>query len=129
MKTRIEQMKEFYNTLNVENLDIQYFADEEHTSFDDLREAIQEGGGFNVEIIYYSNAIKFLSENDASLKQSLEIASEFGYSVENLSSEILASLLAGQMCEEAFNELEDEINEFFEGLEDESEEDEDVEEF
>ena len=32
--------------------------------------------------------IKYLSENDASLNESMEIASEYGYEVANLSSEI-----------------------------------------
>lgn len=29
MITRLEKMQEFYNTLNVENVDIAYYADEE----------------------------------------------------------------------------------------------------
>ena len=75
-----------------------------------------------MEIIYYSNAIKFLQENDPSLKESLEIASEFGYSLENLNSEVLASLLASRQAEEEFYDLQSEIDDFFQDLCDELEE-------
>lgn len=49
----------------------------------------------NTEIIYYTNAIKYLQENDPSLHESIESAIEYGYTdVEKLNSELLASLLA-----------------------------------
>ena len=56
----------------------------------------------SIEIIYYSEAIKYLQENDQSLMDSLEIAEELGYSVSDLSSEVLASLLAGRIERENF---------------------------
>jgi hypothetical protein len=109
-------MKAFYNTLDSEHIDIAYFADEYHESFEDLQDAILEGGGFDVEIIYYSNAIKYLQENDPSLRNSLEIAAEYGYEVKNLNSEILASLLAGEHAREDFFKLSGQIEDFFEEL-------------
>jgi hypothetical protein len=42
--------------------------------------------------------------------------------VQNLNSEILASLLASKLVREEFYELESEINDFFEELEEEEEE-------
>ena len=119
--TRIDKMKAFYNTLNCENIDIAYFADEKHQSFEDLREAIEDGNGFDVEIIYYSRAIEYLTENDNSLRESLAIAQDMGYEPKNLSSEILASLLASQNSREEFNELESDIEAFFEELNEEEE--------
>lgn len=46
------------------------------------------------EIIYYNNAIEFLKEEDQSLRESLDIAQEYGYSVEEINSELLATLLS-----------------------------------
>lgn len=45
------------------------------------------------EIIYYNNAIEFLKKEDPSLRESLGIAQEYGYSIENINSELLATLL------------------------------------
>ena len=87
-------------------------------AFNSIYDMIEENDGFNCEVIYYSNAIKYLQENDASLQESLEIAAEYGYETKNLNSEILASLLKSQNVRDEFLELRDEINEFFESLED-----------
>jgi hypothetical protein len=119
--TRLEQMKEFYATLKSE-IDLSYFADEDHQSTDDLRDAIEDGNGFDVEIIYYSNAIDYLQKNDPSLKESLEIAHELGYEAKNLNSELLASLLASQNARTEFEEITSKIDDFFEELNAEEEE-------
>ena len=47
--------------------------------FNDLYDMLDEKGHFNIEIIYYSKAIEYLSNNDASLSRSLELASDMGY--------------------------------------------------
>ena len=87
-------------------------------AFNSIYDMIEENDGFNCEVIYYSNAIKYLQENDPGLKESFEIASELGYEVKNLNSEILASLLKSQNVRDEFLDFRDEINEFFESLED-----------
>lgn len=99
--------------VNIENLEIlDYITDfEDINSFDDLQEYLEDNGAFNIDIIYYSNAIQYLMKEDPSLRESLEMASEFGYEVANLSSEILASLLASQRVREDFQRYEDELNE------------------
>ena len=66
---------------------------------------LQNNGYFNEEVIYYSSAIRYLKDNDPSLTESLEIATEYGYTTENLNSEVLASLHASQKKEETFHEL------------------------
>ena len=71
----------------------------------DLFSDLQDNGYFNEEVIYYSTAIRYLKDNDPSLTESLEIATEFGYTTNNLNSELLASLHASQKKEETFNEL------------------------
>lgn len=118
-KTRTEKIEDFLRCLNVENLDVLYYVDvDEVNSFDDVYEAIDDANGFDVEIIYYASAMKYLTENDTSLRESLEIASDMGFEVKNLSSEVLASLLASQRCREDFQLLYDEIKDFFNELED-----------
>tara|TARA_R100001086_G_scaffold82494_1_gene40399 strand:- start:484 stop:861 length:378 start_codon:yes stop_codon:yes gene_type:complete len=79
--------------------------------FDDLFELLRDDGAFNIEIIYYNKAIKYLEENDPSLTESLNIANDCGYKTCDLNSEMLASLLASQQAEEEFFEYEDKINE------------------
>lgn len=78
---------------------------------DELRDYLQDNDYFNVEIIYYSRAMEYLTEHDPSLKESFRIVAEYGYQVENLSSEVLASILASETVQNDFEELEDEITE------------------
>jgi|VirMetMinimDraft_7_1064189.scaffolds.fasta_scaffold08517_4 hypothetical protein len=92
--------------VNIEDIDFD-------NAFDYIYESIQDNSGFDIEIIYYSNAIEYLQKNDPSLKESLEIAIDFGYSLEKISSEVLASLLASKNAVENFYNLESEINTFF----------------
>ena len=99
------------NYVDIENIDLS-------DAFASIYEMVNDKGGFDIDVIYYSNAIKYLQENDASLMESLEIASDLGYEVKNLNSEILASLLKSQNVRDEFIELRDEINNFFESLED-----------
>ena len=124
MKTKIENFLSELNTeidvlncVDIDNIDMS-------NPFDSICEMIEDNNGFDIEIIYYSNAIDFLAENDPSLNESLEIASEYGYEVQNLNSEILASLLASKLVRYEFYELEHEINSFFEELDEEEEEEE-----
>ena len=65
------------------------------------------------EIIYYSKAMRYLSENDNSLNDSLDIASEYGYTTEQLNSELLATLLYQQKLTEQWYEIETEIEQIF----------------
>jgi hypothetical protein len=68
---------------------------------------------YEAETIYYYSAMDYLKENDPSLKNSLNIAFEFGYLANDLDSEILATLLKAQKYREQFYKLEDEIRQFF----------------
>ena len=69
-------------------------------NLDELEEYLQDNDYFNVEIIYYSRAMEYLSEHDNSLNRAFELASDMGYEVKNLNSEILASLVArGNICQ------------------------------
>lgn len=122
LKNKIE---EFLKTLKIENLFIMDYIDDIenidlNNPFDSIYNQIEENRGFEVEIIYYSNAIQYLKKNDPSLKESLEIAQDFTCDIKSLSSELLASLHASQKVREEFRELENEISNFFEELQEEA---------
>ena len=71
----------------------------------DIYEDLNDNGYFNVEIIYYHKAMEYLKENDTSLNESLELAAEYGYTTENLNSELLASLHASRQREDKYFEF------------------------
>jgi intracellular sulfur oxidation DsrE/DsrF family protein len=118
MKT-IKQKEDFFNKIS-ENLDINimdYFQDDEIKDildFDELVEILEEHSAFDIEIIYYAKAIQYLKENDASLHESMELASDMGIETKDLNSELLASILASQNIRNDFWDLQNEINEFLE---------------
>ena len=122
-QTRTEKIEVFFAELDKQielNDNVINYIDIDEIDNDDaftsIYEMIEEKEGFNCEVIYYSDAIRYLQENDPSLNESLEIASELGYEVKNLNSEILASLLKSQNVRDEFLYFRDEINEFFESL-------------
>jgi hypothetical protein len=104
------------NDLEVEDFDI--------NMFETIDNIIQDSNGFDQDVIYYASAMDYLRENDPSLRESIDIASQYGYDINNLNSELLASLLKTQYVINDFNELKDEINEFFEELYNELEDEE-----
>ena len=120
-----DKIYDFLTKLNTE-IDIVSFVDIDNIDIDDsyysIYQMIEDSNGFDIDIIYYSRAIEYLSENDNSLMYSLGIASEYGYKCEDLNSEILASLLASQNSREEFSELQNKIEDFFEEIKNELEE-------
>ena len=109
LKTEVEIM----DYIQIEDID---YSD----AYQSIYEMIDDNGGFDIEIIYYSNAINYLKENDPSLRESMEIAQEYGYEPKNINSELLASLLASQNAREEFYTLQDDINDFFAELSEET---------
>lgn len=72
---------------------------------------------FCLEMIYYSGAIDYLKENDNSLRESLEIASEHCYQIDYLSSEVLATLLYQKRTTELwYNKISDKVEKLFKKL-------------
>jgi len=120
-----EKIETFLRSLRteVEIMDYIQIEDIDYSdAYQSIYEMIDENGGFDIEIIYYSNAINYLKENDSSLHESIEIALEYGYELKSINSELLASLLAERNARDEFSELEKEINDFFSELETEEEE-------
>lgn len=59
---------------------------------DELNDIVYDSRILDVEVCYYATAIEYLSKEDPSLIESLEIAAEYGFDLKSLNSEILASL-------------------------------------
>lgn len=90
----------------LDQIDIEY-AIENCKDIDDLEEELTTLID-EYEVIYYHNAIKILSEYDQSLLESIELAIELGFTIENINSELLATLL---IQDKMRNELCDFLNE------------------
>ena len=126
------QENKIYDILEKTSIDIEWshYLDFDEININDLsndiRDQVEESQALDVEIIYYSNAIEYLSENDPSLQKSMLIAFEFGYDMANLNSEILASILASQKLRNDFysNFPSSELNELELEFEEEEEEEE-----
>jgi len=114
----MKTIRDFLQKLNDSNnseLDLAYYYND-GMDFDEYEEAIYQSICEN-EIIYYSKAMKFLSENDNSLTYSMEIASDLGYTTENINSELLATLLHQEFLKEEFSEYSGDIENFIEEYE------------
>jgi len=59
----------------------------------------------DTEVIYYTNAIEYLKQEDPSLSESIGIAEEFWFWLDGINSETLASLLATRRNEEYWCEF------------------------
>ena len=110
MKTRNERLKELLkdNYLLNDYLNCDNLLNDEIDSVDEFNEVVQERIN-EIEVIYYSEAMKLLSENDPSLTISLSLASDFGHNTIDLNSEVLATLLIQQMLSEELSEVIEEI--------------------
>jgi hypothetical protein len=65
------------------------------------------------EVIGYYNAMQYLSEHDMSLSDSIELAIEYGTSIENITSELLATLLQQRDMLDTLAEYRDELETVF----------------
>ena len=105
-KKEIEKLKEIIKE-EEKNYDFNDFVfnyidedDLKELDKDDLKDFLenlnQDEGITRTEVIYYGNAIEYLKKYDDSLRESLQIAGDYGYTLKNLNSEVLASLLKSQ---------------------------------
>lgn len=118
MKTRQEQIEDFLSDLDTE-VDVLACVDVDNVEdFASLYSEIEDSEGFDIDIIYFSNAMDYLLKNDPSLQESCALAAAMGCDLANVNSEFLASLLSSQNTREEFNDLESEIDAFFDELED-----------
>ena len=115
-KNKLNFFEELTEKHRLENNINDFLTDEEReqiTEFDELAEILENKDFFYIEVIYYKRAMEILSEYDNSLGNSLQLAKEMGFTIDNINSELLASLLLSEMEREIFYQIEEEINEFF----------------
>ena len=107
ISNKLQQIAED-NQFDIDLQNLYYNEDTFNDFCDKVNDAIMQE-----EIIYYYEAMKYLSREDASLSQSLEIANEYGYTTENLNSELLATLLYQQNLTNQWYEISEEIEQIF----------------
>jgi len=118
---RNEKFHEFFDELQLD-IEVMDFIDPDYIhTFNDIVRSLERNSAFRQEVIYYYNAIKYLSEHDPSLRESLGLAHELGYSIDKLSSEDLASELMTHNYTVNFYNHENEIEEFLTELNEENE--------
>ena len=79
-------------------------------SADDVFEYIEDRIN-EIEVIYYSNAMKILSEHDPSLQESMEYADNYGYRCKDINSELLATILCQEWARQDLDDIRDDIEE------------------
>ncbi len=98
-----------FSNIDIETIDLE-------DPFYSIKELLDESGQFNIEMNYYSDAIQYLKDNDPSFNLSLQLAEEIGCSITDINSQLLASLLASDEVRQQYNNLKNEIEEFFDNL-------------
>ena len=83
-----------------------YSSEETFNDYDDAYQYCIE-----TEIIYYNKAMEYLSEHDWSLRESAEIASDLGFELKNINSEMLATLHLQNELINSIREIEYELSE------------------
>jgi hypothetical protein len=86
------------------------------TDSDELMNWLEDGYCFQCDTIYYSDAMKYLKENDASLNKSIELANNAGYDLSSINSTLLADLLREHEIREDFYKCKNQIDEIFKTL-------------
>ena len=89
--------------------DISFDMDESDiSSVDDVVNYIENRIN-EIEVIYFANAIKILSENDPSLQTSMGYADDLGYRCKDINSELLATILCQESAREELYDIRDDI--------------------
>ena len=112
MKTIKEQLGEIKSEIEL------YYFYEEGDTFKEFDERICESI-YETEIIYYSKAIKYLANNDPSLSASIDVALEAGYELDEVNSELLATLLFQREQMSDWWSVASEVEEIFNNAEEE----------
>lgn len=126
-ETREQKFYNFFNSLsNKIEIDFNYFLTYgEQTTFEEIQDTLEDNQALTWEVLFYGSAMEYLRENDPSLTESLQLANEYGQTLENLNSETLASILKTENLRSEFLEMEAEISDFLEELQELEEQEED----
>lgn len=90
---------------------ISFDMDESEISSADDVIAYIEDKIYEIEVIYYDNAMKILSKYDPSLQESMGYADEMGLSCKDINSELLATLLCQEWAKQDLYNITDDIEE------------------
>jgi len=101
-----KSLKDVFGNTSFENYT--YEGEDADEVIENIREQIEEE-----DIIYSYEAIKYLKENDISLGSSLELAKNIGYTIEDINSGLLATLLYQDNLKDELNDLISNIEEVF----------------
>jgi hypothetical protein len=104
-----KQTKKIANILDKLNIELYHEDAKDIDTLEELEEFLNDNSFFDVEVIYHSKAMKYLMGHDSSLRISLGMAHDLGYTTDKLNSELLATLLASKNKREEFNDVRDEI--------------------
>ena len=104
-------LKELKDAMKYVDVDVQYIY-EEGMTFNEFEDSVLDRIA-EIEVIYYSNAIAYLKEEDPSLKNSLQIAKNMGYDLGSLNSELLATLLKQENEKDMWFEINDVVEDLF----------------
>lgn len=77
--------------------------------FDSLSYYLDDAQAFHYDTIGYYDAINYLMEEDASLNRSLSLAKEYGYKIDRIDSELLASILISEKRVELWQSFKPQI--------------------
>ena len=101
-------------------IDLPYYINEFFDSLEEIRDKL-ERAVYDVEFMYYGDAIKYLTKNDATLRESVKLAANLDYSTSDLNSQLLATIHQQneliQKVYELIDHIEDEYNELLEAYE------------
>lgn len=100
-----------YHELDIDAIINQIESSDSLFDLDELNEAVWDSGVLQEEFYYHYDAIKYLMDNDPSLREAFDIAGEYGFDTKNLNSCVLAGLLASRQNEEDWHELSRELDE------------------
>ena len=100
-----------YHDLDIDDIIREIESHDSLQDLDELNEAVWDSGVLQEEFIYYHDAIKYLMDNDPSLSEAFEIASEHCFDTKNLNSCVLAGLLASRQNEEDWHNLSRDLDE------------------
>ena len=105
-----ENETDLQNLIKYIDFDDVFYKEKEFKNKEDFEEEVIDNFISATEITHYSNALKYLKENDPGLQESLEIAWDFGYTCDKVNSELLATLLLQSILQEELQELLNKIN-------------------
>lgn len=113
--TKDELREELESVMTGDMEDCLYDIGYDYEDFREFSDAVERWIS-EQDITYYSNAIEYLSKWDPSLKNSLSLAEDNGYSLSDVDSELLATLHYQDDLMEQWSNVSDDVESLFDDL-------------